>query len=135
MVVKPYKLGDSALVKMRENDDWGITGQMHGIAYTIWDNDKAIACGGVIPSYEGVGSVWCIVSDDIRGKGLEFTKKVKFLMKDTTSFYGMHKLNAMVMSNNSEYKRWAKLMGFKEEAILEQAAPDKTDLCLMGKVV
>lgn len=135
MVVKPYQLGDSALVNTRARDDWGVAGQADGMAYTLWDGDTPIACGGVLPNYEGVGSVWCVVSDEARHHGLELTKKVKFLMNDTMEFYGMHRLNALVLSDKDEYVRWAKIMGFEVEAKLEQAAPDKTDLYLMGKVV
>ncbi len=135
MVVKPYVLGDSASIDARIGDDWGIAGQADGMAYTLWDNDKPIACGGVLPVWDGVGSVWCVMSNDVRNHGLELTKKVRFLMNDTMEFYSMHRLNAIVSVNKPEYVRWARLMGFEIETVLEKAAPDKTDLYFMGKVI
>jgi RimJ/RimL family protein N-acetyltransferase len=131
MVVRPYQKGDITKIRIRIGDDWGGFSEnavLSGLAYTLFENGKPVASGGIIPAWEGVGGAWCVISDDVRGQGLRLTRVAKDLMRSTMAIMKIHRLQAFVRTDQPEYRRWAEVFGFEVEGIARCAAPDKTDL-------
>jgi len=138
MVVKGYKKGDLAKIKMRLGDDMGSYSEiaiMSGHSFTFYMNDEPVATMGVINAYTGVGGVWCVISDGVRGSGFEFCRRAKWLLNNTMRLMKIHRAHAFVRRDNIEYVRFSQLMGMRVEGVMVKASPEKTDLLMVAKVI
>jgi RimJ/RimL family protein N-acetyltransferase len=133
MKLRGYKKGDAGSLTLRPGDEWYALEDetiMRGPAYTFTRKGKPVACMGLLPNYHGVASIWAVITDDARGKGLALTRAAKDLLDFLINRLDLHRVQAYVRADNAEYRRWIRILGFQVECTLKQATPDKSDLYL-----
>lgn len=128
--------GDVEQLKVRPGDALGVPPKDEvGFGWTMKKGGRPIGCGGFFTISEGVGMVWVILSDEVRGHG----KKLCQFARDATQIafeeMGWHRIQSAVRCDKPEYQRWAELMGFEKEGRLRKATPDKVDLFLYARVI
>jgi len=137
LIIKPYSSGDWARVKIRWGDGFAPAPDdmiMNGIAGTVYAGDSVIACGGVLPLYEGVGQVWSYVSDEARGHGRFIVRNVRNAIPVIMEEMNLHRVQATVQSHREEYIRFAKAIGLEWESTMKCAAPTGEDMEMFVKV-
>lgn len=95
-----------------------------GPAYTLIDDGKILACGGISLIWEGRGLMWSLISDSLRGP--QFIRMHRIVLR----FLEMHELRRIEITVDHHWPRahrWAKLLGFKHEAYLPKYAPNGLD--------
>ena len=133
MDLREYVKGDYAKVRARARDDLGYFNEAQAsfdTAFTIWSGDEAVACGGLVVSYPGVGGLWAIVGDSARGNGLEFTRLTRKGIHLLMDSLGVWRAQATIQAGINENARWAKILGMEYESTLKCAAPDKGDMLM-----
>ncbi len=135
-MIDSYTPGDVFALDIRDGDGLGIPPEDEvGFGWTMKKEGRPIGCGGFLDIGQGIGLVWVMLSDEVRGHG---TKLSRFARKATDIAFetmGWHRIQAAVRCDRPEYQRWARLMGFECEGRLRKAAPDKTDLYLYARVI
>lgn len=87
--------------------------------------------GGCVELHKGVGEIWAVLSEDaIRRQGLFITKGAKDFLDMLQLEEGYHRLFATVDTGFVAGHRWARILGFHLESILEKYRPNKRDAAL-----
>ncbi len=136
IVIDGYTKGDVHLLNVRDGDGFGVPPEDEsGFGWTMKLDGKPIGCGGFQGIGQGIGVVWVMLSDEVRGHGLKLCRFARMATDIAFEEMGWHRIQAAVRCDMPEYQRWAELMGFECEGRLRKAAPDKTDLYLYAKVI
>ena len=96
--------------------------------------ERPIGCGGFVEIDTGIGMVWMMLTDEVRGHGLKLSRFARWATEIAFECTGWHRIQTAVRCDRPEYQRWAKLMGYECEGRLRKAAPDKTDIYLYARV-
>lgn len=131
MNVVPYEPGDETLFNRREDP----TAFDASWAFTFTKNGMPVAIVGCSDFYPTVGHLWAVVSDEVRGNGLVFTKMAKRLLNDTIHRFNYNRIQAFCDSSNEENKKWLMLLGLKYEATMMKASPDGGDLDIFARIL
>ena len=129
MVVRRYKSGDVYKAEWNEPT----TPQMDGLfmgnrAFTFLLEDEVVAIMGFSELWDQVGMVAMLVSDKVRGHGLELAKEVRSALKIAVAFYNSRKVYALVDDRYEDFKRWIDLFGFVPEYVMKEAGSDGQDI-------
>ena len=129
MVVQQYKSGD--VYKAEWNEP--ATPQMDGLfmsnrAFTFLLEDEVVAIMGFSEMWKGCGVVYMLVSDEVRGHGLELAKEVRKALKIAVAFYNSRKVYALVDDRYDKFKRWIDLFGFVPEYVMKKAGLEGQDM-------
>lgn len=91
-------------------------------SWTARMNGRVVACGGIIPIWNGREQVWALISDTIGAQGMVLlTRAVKRRM----AMHERGRIEAHVAVGFKAGHRWMKILGFKPETgILRQFLPD-----------
>lgn len=136
IVIDSYQEGDVFKLNIRDGDGFGVPPEDEiGFGWTMKKDGAPIGCGGFIDIGHGIGVVWVMLSDAVRGHGLRLCRFARIATDIAFEEMGWHRIQAAVRCDRPEYQRWAKLMGFEREGKLRKAAPDKTDLYLYARVI
>ncbi len=95
-----------------------------GPAYTLVEDGKVLAVGGISIIWEGRGLMWSLISDSLHGG--QFVRMHKIVVR----FLELQNLRRIEITVDHEWAtahRWAKLLGFKHEAYLPKFAPNGLD--------
>lgn len=136
MIVRGYREQDFIDIKLKPTTDITVeqlaklaVGAAHCFScFTFEQNGRPVAIVGAHRMWDGVAQVWSIVSDEVRGHGLELTKTIKDLLKIVFDTHGIRRGNILVDSSIRENIRWAELLGFKYEFTMEKASPQGKDI-------
>ena len=100
-----------------------------GPAFTAIVNERIIGCAGIIILWPGVGSAWVALSKEIDGYGRWMTRTVKLVIKDTVRAFHLHRIEAVVLSDNKRNLEWIKSLGFtREDSFAYSYTQDKRDV-------
>lgn len=136
IVIDGYKKGDVYKLKLREGDGFGVPPEEEiGFGWTMKKDGHPIGCGGFVHVDDGIGLVWMMMTDEVRGHGMKLCRFARRAVKIAFEEMGWHRIHAAVRVDRPEYMRWAQLMGFQCEGRLRKAAPDKTDLYVYARVL
>lgn len=97
---------------------------VNGYTFTFLRDGVPVACFGAFKLYTAVYHAWCIASDNVRGRGLTFTKSIKDIMQTMAVLVGAKRINVQVDSSKKENLRFARVLGFEEEYIQFNAGPN-----------
>lgn len=86
-----------------------------GPAVTALDGETILGCAGIVIAWPGVGFAWMVLSEHIDGHGLWMTKMVRHFLDDMIRCFRLHRLEAMVLSDNGRNQRWIERLGFTRE--------------------
>lgn len=134
--VRDYQQGDWLKVMVRTGDQFATElsegFMLDGTAGTVYDGDEVIAVGGIASLYDGVGHVWAFISDRARGHGPWMVRQVRKMIPIIMKNMNLHRVQCHVRADKPEYLKFARLIGLKPESVMEQAAPDKTDMVMFA---
>ena len=100
-------------------------------AFTVMDDDRVLACGGVTDYWPGRGECWATFTKDVKKEFVLITRAAKTVIDS----YPGRRVEASVRCDFEEGHRWIRLLGFKLEAErLEKYLPDGSDVSLYSKV-
>ncbi len=134
-MIDRYRKGDVFALKIRDGDGFGVPPEDEvGFGWTMKKAGRPIGCGGFLDIGQGIGLVWVMLSDEVRGHGVKLCRFARTATEIAFEEMGWHRIQAAVRCDRPEYQRWARMMGFECEGRLRKAAPDKTDLYLYARV-
>jgi len=90
-----------------------------GIAYTL-TNGTPIACGGVMPLWEGVGEGWVVTSELVERYPLTFAKTVWRKMKEIIDEMDLVRVQTLVDAEHTVSMKWVERMGFENEGLMRK---------------
>ena len=100
-----------------------------GIAFTAM-TDRPVACGGVVPIWEGRDLAWSMLSECGPPTFLRIHKAVaRFFERRKT-----RRTEMWVYSTFAAGHRWALLLGFHQECRMRGFAPDGSDMDLYARI-
>lgn len=89
--------------------------QQSGPAMTGMLGDMVLGCAGLILPWPGVGLAWMVLSEEIGPHGLWMTKMVRHFLDDMIRCQSLHRLEAVVLSENERNQQWIERLGFTRE--------------------
>ena len=102
-------------------------------AWTICISGNPVAVFGCSEFMLGVGHVWMIVGEEVRGRGVALTKMASTMLDTEIDLQGFHRIQAFVDSRSDENKRWLRLLGLEYESTMAKASPIKTDIDIYAR--
>lgn len=131
ITLEPYNPGDE--LKVRRRDGEAVLEKLPemSVATTVLMDGEIVGVFGYVSTGRYIWDAWAIFSDDVRGCGLALTRKVRAYIEKTVRGQEVLRVHILVHSKRPEYKRWAELLGFHEEAYMEHILPDGSDAYMM----
>jgi len=105
-----------------------------GPAYTALDGNAIIGIAGVVILWPGVGEAWVYANPEIRRYPKTIHRAVKEKLDEIIAGYGLHRVQAFVLSDFETGIRWVKRLGFEEEGLMRAYTPDGKDCIRFARV-
>lgn len=105
-----------------------------GFAYTYFTDVNVLGCVGGHELWPGVAEVWAWLSCSITKHPIEFTKKILHCLNFHKERIGIHRYQMYVKADEKNAKRWAAILGFKEEGLMRKYGKNQEDFFMMGRV-
>lgn len=149
--ILPYREGHLDLMVLRPDVDRDAMDKLlssflkapRAYSYTIAINGEVIFIGGVIEVWKGVGEAWAIVSPKAAAHALTIHRLSLPMMKVWFSELGLHRLQATAqIKRNPNLRwedslgknvRWARSLGFQEEAVLKRYGKGQEDHLMLTR--
>ena len=136
MRLRPYRNNDLQHILRKAHDDkYGEIGEAATLELCtggntlVFEHDGIpVAILGIRKLWPGVAAIWSIISNQIRGHGLELTRASIAILNDYAKAQEIRRYEAAVKSDIEENGKWLTLLGFKYECTHNQAALDGSDL-------
>jgi len=116
------KFVDYEVAKRNEANPFAIT--------VLDDEGNPVACGGVTEVWPGRAQTWAILIKESGRYMTRITRAAKELFDRCSSA----RIEITVESNFEQGKRWAEILGFKEEAYMRKYFPNGSDAIIFSKV-
>jgi hypothetical protein len=97
----------------------------NGLGFTCLDGGLVIGFGGVYAHWEGVGEVWCMLSDATEKHRLAIARTFLKGLQYTQGELRLHRVQATVRADNEVSIRLIKWLGFELESSLDWYGPNK----------
>lgn len=103
---------------------------------TLWHSkeNRAIAIAGICHHREGLGELFLIPDKNVSAFKLSFFKTVKALVEYYLYELNMRRLQLTIAEEWKAGKKWARLLGFKEEGYLVGYGPTGGNEYMFGRV-
>lgn len=134
MIVRPWQRGDSEKVVVQRAQRYGgdisdvsqdLTPLSEvGLAWTAEHDGGVIACGGLLPQWEGRALAWMLVSEYAGPHFPAIHKHVKKFLVHSP----YRRIEAHVDVGFEQGIRWMRLLGFELEAYKRAFRPDGADM-------
>lgn len=130
-----FKPSDAEHIQIRNEDKISNTKSMiglskAGIAYSWFDGDDIVFCGGIANICKGVGEAWIVCSTGVEKYKIELVREC---LKVFNEEIGYHRIQAHI-SNWDKSIKFVKIMGFKYESTLEKFGPDQGNFYMFVRV-
>lgn len=89
--------------------------ELGGPAYTVMLGDRVLGCCGMVVPWPGVGIGWAFFTQELFKYPLWATRTTRRVMMDLVRVFGIHRLEAVVLSDNPKNQGWIETLGFKRE--------------------
>ncbi len=86
-----------------------------GPAWTIWADETRLGCAGVSLAWPGVGQAWMVLTETVNGHGVWLTRTVRQVLADVERAYGLHRLEALAVTDSPRNQDWLEALGFVPE--------------------
>ena len=97
---------------------------LRGPAWTVLEDDRILACYGIVPICKGCGEAWAILAPEVRERPFLFKFAIRsFATIRASGLY--HRIQAHVDANHAGAVRLVEHLGFRKEAVLEAYGPNK----------
>lgn len=102
-----------------------------GAAFTLFDDEQPVACGGVCIPWKGVGEAWLVPHEDAKRWGRAIVYAGRHWLREVVETERLHRLQAVTVKSYGIDPRWFRAMGFREEPqLLKKYTPNGKD-CLL----
>jgi hypothetical protein len=134
--ITEYQPGDLGLMNVRPDDIMVEDPEdyIYGMANVAWDGCTPIAIAGIAVVAPGIGHGWSYVSNDAEPYVIPLVRVMRGTIDQAMENLGLHRVHVTVQASNELYRRFAMLLGFKEEGVMRAASPNKVDMRMMAKV-
>ena len=121
-------LGNEALLELaqqRELDD----------SYSYWVDGELAGCAGLTLFWPGVGDLWMLVGDRAKLNPHETVKSIKLYMTKIIKDNNLWRVQTTGRTDEPDARKLIKILGFKEDCLMEKYGPDKSDYYLYSVVI
>jgi hypothetical protein len=94
-----------------------------GPAWSGFVDDQLAICAGVIIPWQGLGEAWAAFTPVGRQHPLFCHRSVTRILKDIIRYHRLRRLQADVVLEFSDARRWAESIGFHRESLKPLAGP------------
>ena len=91
-----------------------------GGAYTALIDGKPVACAGIVEQWKGRGLAWALLSLESGQHFIRVTRAVRRAL----DLSPLRRVEAHVDVNFAAAVRWAEMLGFKAESVMESFTPE-----------
>jgi hypothetical protein len=140
MIVVPFEAGhlkqlgiqqsQEVFKSMMLKDEYGISLEKGGPAFSAFVDGEIIAALGVIPQWENRAMAWGLIGGNARRHFVPLTKAIMRFLEVTPH----RRVETSVDSDFAEGHRWARLLGFENEGRMRAYTPDGRDCNLYARV-
>ena len=107
----------------------------YAIMYTMRDmSDNLVAVVGAHELHKGTYEVWSITTDHIIRNGIGFIKSCRAIMSEWQRENKISRYQMVCRSGLKNAPKFAKMLGFKLEAIMEKFGPKDHTYLLFGRI-
>jgi len=107
--------------------------EQDGLAYTIFVDDKMVACVGIIKQRKGIGLAWALYPPDIGNYRID-PRIAKDKLKELMEKHNLWRVEATVRADFPAGQSYLRYMGFEKEGLMKKNEPDQTDSILYAIV-
>lgn len=87
-------------------------------ARTLFEDEEVLAIVGIAPMWKGVGTVWTLISENARLRGVLLTKGVLGFLVMLREERGYWRLQASIERGDERARRWIIALGFSYEGTM-----------------
>nr|VFK12037.1 MAG: hypothetical protein BECKLPF1236B_GA0070989_102910 [Candidatus Kentron sp. LPFa] len=92
---------------------------------TMKDSEEILCCAGVLPLWEGLGVAWAFVdAERPRRRALAFHRAIVRYLETIRARGQYRRIQTTCLARDAAARRWLRMIGFREECVLEKYAPD-----------
>lgn len=136
--VRPYDESDLQKIRLKEMFSGEGVDQdklvLRSPAWTVNSGSVVLAIFGASIRWPGVAELWGLTSDDMGRLGPSLTKGLRKYLEDGARSLNIHRVSFTVKADYEQGLRWARVLGFTQEAVLRQYGIDKSDYVLMARL-
>mgnify|MGYP000495217083 CR=1 FL=1 len=92
----------------------------HGVAYSFFDDEQIVFCGGVVFLSDGIGEAWIICDANIRKYVRWLYKYSKEYLNRIRKDFKLHRIQCTVRSGWDEAEIFVQNLNFKKEGFLQK---------------
>lgn len=100
--------------------------QLPGRAWTAFDGEKPIGCGGIFDLWQGVGEAWAVFTPELLKHPFFLHRVAKHLIWRLMLQNKYHRIQMNIVDGFEAGIKWAVALGFRPEGLLHAYTPDKT---------
>lgn len=113
--------------------DWNLTRQKAGNAFTLYQGNEIVGCGGIMKIWDGFGEAWTLFTRLLFQNPKTVHKTVKYIMGELIKEEGFKRVQAVVDASNERAVRWIERLGFEREGLMRKYIGDK-DFYLYARI-
>jgi ribosomal protein S18 acetylase RimI-like enzyme len=106
----------------------------NGVAITAYLHGKPVACFGFLVMWTGVAEMWLLIEERGRQFGKSLTRAAMIVRDCAVLSNNLHRLQITVRCSDTRAVKWAKVLGFDQEAVLRRYGPDQTDFYIFARI-
>lgn len=97
-------------------------------SYTGFMDGKPLWCGGIVLHWRGVGEAWILPFPEAKKYARRFHESALVSLHNVIRENHLHRVQASVLSDFKEGRRWMIALGFQPESVMRKAGPNKEDM-------
>lgn len=99
-----------------------------GLAWSALSNDGCVlGCAGILPQWPGRAQAWALIGCDMPSNAWTAIVRQSWRILGQAHLYGYSRIEAQVLASFEPGVRFARLLGFNPEALLERWGPEGAD--------
>lgn len=134
------ELEDAHRIQPRPEDDFQLDViptvlEQRGEAYSIWHEDRLLACCGFVILWDGVAEAWNYADQIVAEYPREITHSLGILIEQVIMNYNLHRMQTHVRVSWTSANKFMKRCGFVHEGTLKQYGKNGEDYNLYARVI
>lgn len=121
-----------------QNIGYGLTEAIDlGVSETMWAGDVPIAAYGIVSMWEGVATVWALLSDEATDTyPVALTRRVREMLDEMIDSMEIVRVQAEARVDHPAARNWLEGFGFEVEGTMACYGPeDHADYYLMARIM
>jgi|TARA_Y100000296_G_scaffold75841_1_gene95931 RimJ/RimL family protein N-acetyltransferase len=99
----------------------------NGATFSWFDRPDVVGICGVMPYWNGVGEAYMFLSEKFKKNKIRCIKDIKYYLNMIANEFKFHRVDCHVIKEFENAVKFAKYLGFEEEAVLKKFGPNKED--------